>query len=89
MKLLVDHNLPHRLATALHAMFDPEHEIRALQEKFGRSNLTDEEWMVELGREGGWSVLSADMNIAKKKPSRDAFVRASLLGFFFSPAMQK
>lgn len=89
MKLLVDHNLPPRLATALHVIFEPEHEIRALRDKFGRSNLTDEEWMVALGEEGGWWVLSADINIARKKPSRDAFHRARLVGFFFSPSMQR
>ena len=81
MKLLVDHNLPPRLASALHIIFEPHHEIVALREKFGRSDLTDEEWIVRLGREGGWAVLSKDMNIAKKKPSRDLFIGAGLVGF--------
>ena len=89
MRLLVDHNLPPRLAVALHAIFEPEHEIRALSDYFHRSNLTDEEWIEALGREGRWAVLSKDMNIARKKPSRDLFMRAGLVGFFFSPAMQK
>lgn len=89
MKLLVDHNLPPRLAEALHTIFKPDHEIIALGKKFGRHNLKDEEWIPELGREGGWAVLSADLNIARKRPSRDLFVRAGLVGFFFSPAMQK
>jgi predicted nuclease of predicted toxin-antitoxin system len=89
VKLLVDHNLPPRLASALNEIFKPEDTIVALREKFGRSDLKDEEWIPELGREGGWAVLSADMNIARKKPSRDLFVAAGLVGFFFSPAMQK
>jgi hypothetical protein len=89
VKLLVDHNLPPRLASALHIIFEPDHMIVALREKFGRSNLKDEDWIVSLGREGGWAVLSADRNIARKKPSRNLFVRAGLVGFFFSPAMQK
>lgn len=89
MKLLVDHNLPPRLALALNEIFKPEHTIIALREKFGRSNLRDEEWIPQLGQEGGWAVLSADLNIARKKPSRELFVRAGLVGFFFSPAMQK
>lgn len=89
MKLLVDHNLPPRLAFALHVIFEPEHEVRALREKFGRSDLKDEEWIVALGREGGWAVLSRDIRIAKKKPSRDAFLSANLVGFFLSPSMQK
>lgn len=89
MKLLVDHNLPPRLATALHTIFFPDDEIVALREKFGRSNLADETWISELGKEGGWAVLSADMNIARKKPSRELFIRAGLVGFFLSPALQK
>jgi PIN like domain len=89
VKLLVDHNLPPRLALALHALFQPEDEVISLKSKFGRSNLKDEEWIGSLGREGGWAVLSADMAIAKKKPSRDLFMSAGLVGFFLSPAMQK
>lgn len=89
MKLLVDNNLPPRLAEALNVIFAPGHEITALREKFGRSNLKDEEWIPKLGAEGGWAVLSADMNIARKRPSRQLFVGAGLVGFFFSPSLQK
>lgn len=89
MKLLIDHNLPPRLAVALHTIFEPEHEITSLWKKFGRHNVKDDEWIPTLGDEGGWAVLSADMNIARKRPSRELFIRAGLVGFFFSPAMQK
>lgn len=89
MKLLVDNDLPPRLAKALNVIFAPDHEITALREKFGRSNLKDEEWIPKLGAEGGWAVLSADMNIARKRPSRQLFVGAGLVGFFFSPSLQK
>jgi hypothetical protein len=77
------------LAVALNDIFAPDHEIVALREKFGRSDLKDEDWIPALGREGGWAVLSADLNIARKKPSRELFIRAGLVGFFFSPSMQK
>lgn len=89
MKLLIDHNLPPRLASALNEIFQPADEITALKDKFGRSNLKDEEWIPALGKEGGWSVLSADMAIAKKKPSRDLFINAGLIGFFLSASMQR
>lgn len=49
--------------------------------------LPDEEWIEALGREGGWSVLSGDIRIAKKRPSRDLFLRANLTGFFPLSAM--
>ena len=89
MKLLVDNDLPPRLAEALNVIFAPDHEIAALREKFGRANLKDEEWIPKLGAEGGWAVLSADMSIARKRPSRQLFVGAGLVGFFFSPSLQK
>ncbi len=89
MKLLVDNNLPPRLAKALNVIFAPDHEIIALREKFGRSNLKDEDWIPNLGADGGWAVLSADMNIARKRPSRQLFVSAGLVGFFFSPSLRK
>ncbi|MBA3811167.1 MAG: hypothetical protein H0X27_05895 [Caulobacteraceae bacterium] len=89
MKLLVDNNLPPRLAVALAAIFAPDDTVVAIREKFGRSDLKDEDWIPTLGREGGWAVLSADLNIARKRPSRELFVRAGLVGFFFSPSMQK
>ena len=43
MKLLVDENLPPRLASALHVLFEPEHQITALRTKFNRPNVSDEE----------------------------------------------
>jgi hypothetical protein len=69
VKLLIDHNLPPRLAVALHTIFEPEHEIVSLWTKFGRHNLKDEDWIPALGEEGSWAVLSADLNIARKRPS--------------------
>lgn len=89
MKLLVDNDLPPRLAKALDAIFSPDEEIVSLRQKFGRADLKDEDWIPKLGAEGGWAVLSADMNIAKKRPSRELFVSAGLVGFFFSPSLQK
>jgi predicted nuclease of predicted toxin-antitoxin system len=51
VKLLVDNDLPPRLAKALNVIFAPDHEITALREKFGRSDLKDEEWIPKLGAE--------------------------------------
>lgn len=89
MKLLVDNNLPPKLANGLAAFFDGEHEVVHIRTKFSTGSLDDEVWIRLLGNEGGWAVLSADMNIARKRPSRDLFVSMGLVGYFFSPAMQK
>lgn len=87
MKLLVDNNLPPALARGLHALFDGEHHVEHIRAKFGTGSLPDEDWIERLGAEGGWSVLSGDRNIAKRKPSRAAFLRANLIGFFPLPAV--
>ncbi|MGJ0237584.1 hypothetical protein ACQEPB_03565 [Novosphingobium fluoreni] len=89
MKLLVDNNLPPRLARGLGAFFDEEHIVIHIKEKFGRGNLSDEDWIRLLGREGHWCVLTADRNIAKKRPSRQLFLACGLIGFFPSPSVAK
>lgn len=87
MKLLVDNNLPPRLARGLAALFDGEHQIQHIRDKFGTGSLSDEDWIELLGKEGGWCVLSGDRRIAKKRPSRELFLRANLIGFFLMPAV--
>jgi hypothetical protein len=82
VKLLVDENLPPALARALQAVFERDHYIEHVVTKFGRHGVTDQEWIEQLGAEGGWSVLSGDRNIAKKAPSRALLFRAKLVGFF-------
>lgn len=74
----------------LHTIFEQDGDkIVSLRQKFGRPDLKDEEWIPALGAEGRWAVISADQRIAKKKPSRELFVRNALVGFFFAPSLQK
>lgn len=90
MKVMVDNDLPPRLANALNLIFEADGDtVIALKHKFGRSNVTDEEWIKTLGEEGGWAVLSADRRIAKKRISRELFLSANLVGFFFPSSLQK
>ncbi len=70
-------------------MFDGEHDVVALKAKFGRSGVPDAEWIAALGAEGGWSVLSGDLQIAKRRPSRELFLRSNLIGFFPLPTVMK
>jgi hypothetical protein len=87
---MVDNDLPPRLAVVLHTIFEEDgDEVVSLRDKFGRGNLKDEEWIPALGSEGRWAVISADQRIAKRKPSRELFIRNGLVGFFFNPALQK
>ena len=82
MKLFIDNNLPPQLADGLDALFAGDHEVVSHRGKFGSRNRLDEEWIPELGREGGWVVLSGDLNIARKRPQRSLFLQAGLVGFF-------
>lgn len=82
MKVFVDNNLPPALARGLHALFEPNHQVICHRDKFPNSHRLDEEWIPALGSEGGWVVLSGDRNIAKKRPQRELFMRAQLVGFF-------
>ncbi len=86
MKLLLDENMPPRLGRSLGVLFEGEHVVQAIADKFGRG-LPDEEWIEALGAEGSWCVLSGDRRIATKKPSRDLFLRSNLIGFFPKPAL--
>jgi hypothetical protein len=88
VKLLVDNDLPPKLARGLAAIFEDSHTIVHMRDKFGTGSLPDEEWITRLGKEGDWCVLSGDMRIAKRKPSRELFRRADLVGFFPLPAVR-
>ena len=90
MKVMVDNDLPPNLARALHLIFEADgDQVIALRDKFKRENVKDIDWIEVLGKEGDWAVLSADMRIAKQRPSRDAFVSAGLVGLFFPSSLQK
>jgi len=82
LKLFVDNNLPPALARGLHALFDGDHDVISHRDKFGLTHVKDEEWIPALGAEGGWVVLSGDLNIPRKRPTRDIFLQAGLVGFF-------
>jgi predicted nuclease of predicted toxin-antitoxin system len=89
LKLLVDENVQIVIARSLQALFKGTHEIIALRDKFGRSGVTDLEWITALGKEGGWSVLTADIRISKNKIERAAFLSNNIVGFVMAPAVRK
>lgn len=68
-------------------MFSGDHVVQHIKDKFSTGSLPDEAWIERLGLEGGWCVLSGDRRIATKRPSREAFLRANLIGFFPMPAV--
>jgi len=89
LKLFVDHNLPPALARGLCALFAGDHEVVCHRDKYGQTHVKDEEWIPALGAEGGWVVLSGDLNIARKRPQRELFLRSNLVGFFPKAAVME
>jgi hypothetical protein len=85
LKLLIDHNLPRRIARALHELFKPEHQIVWLSDKFPQDT-PDSEWLGTLVAEGGWSVLTRDLYIRTKPNERAALDSARLIIFFLDGA---
>lgn len=87
VKVLFDHNMPPRIARALHELirFDG-HEAHALRDVF-RTSISDIEYFNELGRD--WIVVSKDLKNSKKKAERAAILRNDLVAFDLSPGLQK
>lgn len=84
MKLLLDNNLPPRVARALHLLVEADgHTVTHLRDRFP-SNTPDIEWLNTLGNEGGWAILSADMRIHKNRAEREAWRKSNTVAFFLS-----
>lgn len=83
MKLLLDHNLSPRLARCLHALFDNDHLILALRQKFS-PDAPDIEWITTLDGEGGWAVLTKDLRIRTRPHERAALDRSRVVYFFLA-----
>jgi hypothetical protein len=83
LNLLLDHNLPQRIAKSLDALFQPDHRIVALRDKFPEDT-DDVEWIGSLDREGGWGVLTRDLRIRTKPHERAAMDRSRIVFFFLN-----
>ena len=83
MRLLLDQNLAPRIARALNALFDGEHEIIALRDKFS-PNTPDVTWIDALDQDRGWAVLTRDINLRTRPHERAALDRARIVFFFLA-----
>lgn len=88
MKVLVDEHLPPALAHSLHALFDGEHQIEHVRDKFG-TGVTDIKWIETLNADGRWVVISADRRITRNRAEYTAFRQSKLIGFFMSKSVYK
>lgn len=88
MKVLVDNNMSPAIASALHILFRPVHEVVALRDKFD-AKVSDEEWIKTLSAEGRWVVISGDRRITRNKAEYAAFRNSRLIGFFLARGLYK
>jgi predicted nuclease of predicted toxin-antitoxin system len=86
VKVIIDENLSPALARALNALFDGEHQVVHIRDKFGPS-VKDVDWIGGLSAEGRWIIISGDANIARKKAEQAAFRNSRLIGFFLAHAL--
>jgi hypothetical protein len=88
VKVFCDHNLSPAMARALRELFQGQHEVTMLAEKFKRDT-PDIEWIGKLSQEGRWVVLSGDRRITRNRAEYNAFRNSALTGVFLSPAVYK
>lgn len=88
MKLLLDHNLSYRIAHAMHALFEPEHRVVALRDRFPEA-VTDLEFITDLDSEGSWAVLTRDLRIRTRPHERRAMDKSRIVFFFLGGAWRK
>ena len=88
MKVLFDHNLAPRIARAINLLVEPADTVVPLKDKFP-PDVSDTEWITQLGREGGWIVVSGDRRISRNRAEREAWRASRLTGFFLSRGLHK
>lgn len=89
VKVLFDHNMPPVIARSLNVLVEADgHEAWALRDKFPM-NIDDVDYFSELGREGGWVVISKDLANAKRAPERSAILNSGVIAFYLAKTVQK
>jgi hypothetical protein len=88
VRLLLDHNLSPKIARALHALFEPDHEIVALRERFP-PDIADADFIAQLDQQGSWAVLTRDLRIRTRPHERTAMDASRIVFFFLDGAWKK
>ena len=88
MRFFFDNCISYRIADALAALEDRDgHTIISLRQKFPE-DCPDETWLPQLGREGGWVVISGDRRIYTNPQRRLVWASARITTFFQEAAWQ-
>lgn len=83
MKFFLDECVSANLGIALRAVEDrPTIEIVLYRERFTKPGEKDPSWLIELGTDGGWIVISADPSIQTNPVNRRAWEESGLTAYF-------
>jgi hypothetical protein len=86
---MIDNDISPHIGPAINALVEPRgHLVVALRQKF-KSHPTDIEWISALGAEGGWAVISNNIDITKVAIERQAWRQTDLVGYFFARGWRK
>ena len=83
MKFFVDNCLAVKHARALNALVEPEHTVIHLRDRFPLDT-ADEEWLLALGKEGAWIIISGDSRIMHSAHEKQAWHQSRLTAFFLA-----
>jgi hypothetical protein len=82
LKFFLDNNLPPVWGPALNPLAVQEgNEVHHLRDRF-KPDVTDVEWIDELGRQGDWTIISGDIRISRNQHEREAWLRSGMVAFF-------
>lgn len=85
MRFFFDNCISPKLARALNELVKGEHEVIALRQKWPNADtqtIEDTAWINTLGKEGGWVVVSGDIQI-RHRPAEAVALRTAKLTTFF------
>jgi hypothetical protein len=82
VKFVLDHNLAPNLARALGLLVQPYGDEVTCLKDLGWQSEDDEDWIPRLAKEGGWVVITCDLDIVRN-PYRQLVFRRSRLTTFF------
>lgn len=89
MKFFFDHNLPPRIARALHELSkDDGHSVVANRDKFD-PRTPDVEWIRVLGEEGDWVIVSGDRRISRNPAELEVWMESGCTAFFLDRSWSK
>lgn len=89
MRFVLDHNLAPNLARALALLVEPVGDYVTCLTDLGWQALDDEDWIPLLAKEGGWIVLTCDLNIVRHPYRQLVFRQSGLTAFFLLEAWSK